>query len=600
MITLLNLRWSNWFSYGEDNYIDFQKSNLTQILGKNGSGKTSVIHIIEEVLFNKNSKGVKKADIMNRDAKFLSATLEFNVDNTAYMVKLDRKSSAKVSLINLTDDEDISSHTATNTFKDIQKTIGMEFATFTQLVYQNSKQGLEFLTSADSARKKFLISLFNLDKYTEYYDIFKKAYNETNLTVKEYEGKKSVLQRWLNDHKDMDFTIKEILQEPNDEVVLTNMARITDLNSKLNNIEAENANIVKNNRARSHFESLKEPEDLVALPIKDDSLMGNKLSLNQRITEDNKLIRELERLGDSECKTCHQPVDTEIKDRMLSEAKTRIETCNEGIALIDDKLKLYNDLVSEYKNLKNTFDLYEVAKKSFDTSIPTKLLSYSSIKEEIDSLEVEVCALKQKKSYIIKQNREASAHNVKVETILTEIDKNTKELKKVDTLLNEVNSSKTKLDILKTVFSTKGLVSYKIDFLIKDLQNKINEYLVVLSDGRFQLNFILKSDSINIGIIDNGKEVDISALSTGELSRVNVSTLLAIRALMSTLSNTKINLLFLDEIMGVLDEQGKANLIDILLGEKDLNTYIVSHEYTHPLLDKIYISKNKEGSSIGK
>ncbi len=599
MITLLNLKWSNWFSYGKDNYIDFQKSNLTQILGKNGSGKTSIIHIIEEVLFNKNSKGVKKADIMNRYTKYLSATLEFNVDNTAYMVKLDRKSSAKVNLYNLTDDEDISSHTATNTFKDIQKIIGMDFNTFTQLVYQNSKQGLEFLTSADSARKKFLIALFNLDKYTEYYEIFKKAYNDTNLSSKEYEGKKSVLQKWLKDHKDMDFSIKEILIEPGDEVILANMTKITELKTKLNNIEFENTTISKNNRARLHFESLKKPESLIEQPNKDESLNVNKLSLKQRITEDNKLIRELNKLGDSECYTCHQPVDTKIKDMMLLEAKKRISNYDEGISIIDGKLKIYNDLNAEYKSLKNIFDLYEIAKKSFNESIDTKLITSDSIEREIQILEDEVNQLKQEKRCIIKHNREASAHNVKVETILTEIDKNTKELKKVDSLLSEVNSSKTKLDILKSVFSTKGLVSYKIDFLIKDLQNKINEYLVVLSDGSFQLNFILKSDSINIGIIDNGKEVDIAALSTGELSRVNVSTLLAIRSLMSTLSNTKINLLFLDEIMGVLDEQGKTNLIDILLGEKDLNTYIVSHEYTHPLLDKIYVSKSKEGSKIG-
>ena len=125
--------------------------------------------------------------------------------------------------------------------------------------------------------------------------------------------------------------------------------------------------------------------------------------------------------------------------------------------------------------------------------------------------------------------------------------------------------------------------------MVKDLQNKINDYLVVLSSGRFQLNFILSGDSMNIAIVDDGSTVSITALSTGELSRVNVATLLAIRNLMSSISNTKINLLFLDEVLGVLDEPGKASLIDILLQEKDLNTFLVSHEYTHPLLEKIYI-----------
>ena len=67
MITLKTLKWSNCFSYGEDNEIDLSSTRLTQILGSNGVGKSSIPLILEEVLFNKNSKGIKKADIPNRE-----------------------------------------------------------------------------------------------------------------------------------------------------------------------------------------------------------------------------------------------------------------------------------------------------------------------------------------------------------------------------------------------------------------------------------------------------------------------------------------------------------------------------------------------------
>ena len=590
MIILKNLKWSNWFSYGEDNYINFENSTLTQILGKNGSGKTSLVHILEEILFNKNSKGIKKSDIMNRDTKSLSAVLSFEVDGSFYTIKLDRKSTAKVTLLKNT--EDISSHTATNTFKEIQKIIGMDFQTFSQLIYQNSKQGLEFLTSADSARKKFLISLFKLDNYTNYYDTFKRAFNETNLLSKELVGKKSILHNWVVEHKDTDFSIKQLKAELDDKPLHIMLSEIKDLKAKKLNIEAENLKISKNNRAIDNFDKLSKPKDLPNIPpVYTDGVTTKIAILNKEISTAKKLVRDLNNLDDAICNTCLQAIDKDIKDAMINEAKLRTNTKNIEVNTLSDILKVDGKLISEYKELKSKHDTYDSANKLIDKDIRTGLYVDSDIDVEISLIKQKYDLLKADITNIAKYNKKANEHNIKLETVLIEMEKNRHELNEVNTKINNILNIKSKLDVLKTVFSTKGLVSYKIDFLVKDLQDKINEYLTLLSDGRFQLNFILQSDSINIGIIDNGISVDISALSTGELSRVNVATLLAIRSLMSSLSNTKINLLYLDEIMGVLDETGRSNLIDILLEEKDLNTFIISHEYTHPLLDKIYIKK---------
>ena len=42
---------------------------LTQLTAPNGSGKSSIALILQEVLFNKNIKGIKKADIINKWGK---------------------------------------------------------------------------------------------------------------------------------------------------------------------------------------------------------------------------------------------------------------------------------------------------------------------------------------------------------------------------------------------------------------------------------------------------------------------------------------------------------------------------------------------------
>src|SRR5210317_1878240 len=115
MITLQKLKWSNCFSYGPDNELDLSENTVTQIIGTNGKGKSSIPLIIEEALYNKNSKGIKKADIPNRYVnKGYSICLCFTKDADSYEVHVDRKSSIKVKLLKNT--EDISSHTATNTY----------------------------------------------------------------------------------------------------------------------------------------------------------------------------------------------------------------------------------------------------------------------------------------------------------------------------------------------------------------------------------------------------------------------------------------------------------------------------------------------------
>ena len=171
-------------------------------------------------------------------------------------------------------------------------------------------------------------------------------------------------------------------------------------------------------------------------------------------------------------------------------------------------------------------------------------------------------------------------------------------LKTISDTVVESEELQSNLEIIKKVFGTNGLVSYKIENLSKDLESQINQYLAELSKGRFQLCFTILGDKLNIEIIDDGSSITIEELSAGELARVNTATLLAIRKLMAAISSTKINILFLDEITGVLDEEGKEVLIDILTQETELNTFLVSHEFSHPLVPRISIIKENKISRI--
>jgi len=173
MIIFKQLSWSNFFSYGDSNSINLVESPVTQLVGENGAGKSSIALIIQEILYGRNIKKIVKANLKNRNlAGAPEAELLFSVDNTEYKVHIKRGSKLVVTLHK--DGEDISSHTAPATMKSIENILNIDFDTFSQLIYQSSKINLQFLTATDTQRKRFLIKLFNLEKYMEIFEQFKK------------------------------------------------------------------------------------------------------------------------------------------------------------------------------------------------------------------------------------------------------------------------------------------------------------------------------------------------------------------------------------------------------------------------------------------
>lgn len=598
MIIFKNLYWDYWFSYGKGNQIELSSSILTQLVGINGSGKSSIPLIIEEVLYGKNSKGIKKQDLINREFpnKTLYAKLLFDIDGDEYSVELVRKSTIK--LILLKNGIDISSHTSKNTYKTIEDIIGLDFKTFSQLFYQSSKSSIEFLTSTDTQRKTFLISLFNLDKYLAIYEIFKEKYREASKQVLKLQGTCETISSWIDNNKNVDVTEKTLLEEIEDNTS-EDIKAISKLNLELENIDKTNKAIRANNQYKKLLKQVdygllsgdyKDPGDMSDL-IKEKSKLDTQRSHQQHVI---KILNSLDPI----CPTCMQQVDLELKNSMLEGATSRSIELQSLLNRLDQKIDLHKQLERRYKRHKEAVEEFEKLNTLIDKDLQEDILDATELKDKIIELTKKVGKIRTDIERIRQENNKASEYNIRIKLIKQQLEEYTEQLSTQQFNLNVLNEELNYLDILRQSFSTTGLVNYKIEFLVKDLEYEINKYLTELTDGKFQLVFSLKDDKLNIHIEDNNNTVEIDNLSSGELSRVNTATLLAIRRLMSYLSKTKINLLFLDEVMGVLDGFGKDKLIEILLEEIELNTFLVSHEFTHPLLDKITIIKEDNISRI--
>jgi len=595
MITLKTLQWDNCFSYGQDNKLDLNSGNLTQLIGINGQGKSSIPLILEEVLFNKNSKGIKKQEIQNRFINDgYTINLTFDVDDDQYEIDVIRKATIKCKLWK--NGVDISSHTATNTYKTVQGLLGLDFKTFTQLVYQNTNASLQFLTATDTNRKQFLIDLLKLTEYVDYFNIFKDAAREVMLEINSLEAKSDTIVKWLNENKLKSIDILPIKDLP--KISKKDEDGLQQLRKDFENISQENKKIIDNNFYIENLRTLSSnPNRLIIGEIVSLDAKSQKLGTLRAQKSDAEA--HLEKLSDLKglCPTCESEIDMDLRYRLMHSYQNKRELAEDHLVATEEELELArtNNLrVGRRDALQKEF---EEVMGQVDNKLPLVIFDKEEISSQITTLSSKIKRLQESLREIADENIKSSQHNTRLEIIQEQTANFEGELEEVVEALGKVENRSTHLEILKKAFSTNGLLAYKIENLVKDLEDLTNDYLAELSDGRFSLEFVVTNDRLNVEITDNAKIVDILALSSGELARVNTATLLAIRKLMSSISSSKINTLFLDEVINVLDDQGREKLVEILLGET-LNTYIVSHGWTHPLLEKIEVIKEDNISRL--
>ena len=603
MIILQKLKWDNCFSYGENNELDLSKDTLTQLVGTNGVGKSSIPLILEEILFNKNSKNVKKADIANRYVnKGYDISLDFSVDSDVYNITVIRRGTLKCKLTK--NGEDISSHTASNTYKTLGDILGIDFKTFSQLVYQNTNASLQFLTATDTNRKKFLIDLLKLDEYVAFFETFKEAVRVSSSEITTINAKISTVAKWLEDNFLEDSSILSKMDLPfyseDDEKSLRSLL------IELENISEKNKKINTNNELKKQLNNidLHEYKRLLAENPEEKStrdLVSSIATWKSEQTHEQSMLSKYEALAgikDATCPTCEGEIDQSFVSNMVKEHSERVENCKNFAKDAQDKLTELEKSNAVHRTAKREIEDWEDLYRSIDHELTTSILNESELQAKVSELRENIANAKSALQEVIDENERRERHNTRIGIILEQTSEFQSQLDILESELSGQEEHLASLETLKKAFSTNGLLAYKIESLVKELELLTNDYLAEFSDGRFAINFVVTNDKLNVEVSDNGNIIDILALSSGELARVNIATLVAIRKLMASISRSQINVLFLDEVNQALDEQGKEKVVEVLLKEENLNTYLVSHGWTHPLLEKIEIVKEDNISRL--
>jgi len=604
-IKLKKLSFSNLFSYGENNVIHFDKTRMTQLTAPNGSGKSSIALILQETLFNKNIKGIKKNDLLNRwsKSKTWESELEFSVNASEYVISV-KRTGATTKVLLLENGIDISDHKVLDTYKKIQNILGVDFEIFSQLTYQSSIDLLDFLKATDTNRKKFLINLFNLEKYVNIGDTIKIKFNSIDREAAKTSGEMKSINDFLNN-----VTIP--IKQTEEELPVINEAlqqQVGVLDEQIRNHEQICKKIDKNNMHISERQNLK---FMMKMPIpakfeKTERYEECKQDLLLHRNEFKQLKKELDSIDDRDvCPTCGQAIDNLKARQMKVDLKNRIYITESSTRLYKDHIKILEEEIRVVQKEQRAYAINQRAIEDFeqltqliDPEIQKDYPNIDDIKNKRNALLQEYKNEKSKYDQLVNFNKQVGVTNSKILALEEQREDFLNRQNVVKNATIKLTKSLNNLNILKKAFSTSGIVAFKLENLTKELQNTINHYLSLLSDGQFQIRFALNKEKLNIVVINNGEATPIETVSGGEFSRIQTAILLAIRSLLSKLGGSSINLLFLDEITGVLDDEGKDKLIEVLRTEDELNVFLISHDFTHPLVEKVHINKDKNISHV--
>jgi exonuclease SbcC len=361
---------------------------------------------------------------------------------------------------------------------------------------------------------------------------------------------------------------------------------------------------------------------------------------NERISEIESNILEKDI---SSCPTCEQEVDETTKEKLIKKInkyKSEIELLSESIPPLEQdimvlknrkvegkneyesKIQKINDDLTEAKAEKDR-RVKEVNDRLNETIQKVELVEDSQKKEIRNEIEEEKNSLLDQKDKLSKEKEEATKQLTEKESYENslkecETAKNSLELKynsveesefdksylenyqnklhrlaeTASSLNMELKESNELAEILlfwKTGFSPSGIPSMLIDEAIPFMNEKISEYLDMITNGRYVVSFDTLAetkagefrDKISVHVLDTFTRANSrTQLSGGQTRIIDIATILTLADLNSMIQDVKINIMLFDEIFDSLDDENVGYVAKVLNKLKiGKSIYIISHQH---------------------
>lgn len=436
---------SNMFSYGEDNVIDFgTKQGTCGLFAPNHAGKSATLDALCFCLFDHSFRASKADQVLNRKSEWFDCTFNFElggVDYFIYKKAYKYRSGALKGRLRVEIDfwrigengEKISlnGEQRRDTDKIIQTYIGT-FDDFILTALSLQQNNSNFIDKTQSERKDLLANFLDVTIFDSLYDLANKNNRKASIALEEYqkqdfETKLGDAEKAKESHEESHSKAVEDLEEANAELERLN-DEIIELNKKIQPCAANGLDPVQLRRqledAQESYNTLyklkkestnrweKAKDDLNASQQQKESLteefdedlhtdFTTKQALLQKLdTELNKAkvtiqnkIDKVQKLDDHEydpnCKHCVSNVF--VQDAMKASAE--LEQDKEHITDFLAKRQIVVDFIEKNKSIEDTHNSLQVAIKDWTEARIAKgeaESDYEKVKSQMDQKQTDI------------------------------------------------------------------------------------------------------------------------------------------------------------------------------------------------------------------
>jgi DNA repair exonuclease SbcCD ATPase subunit/predicted MPP superfamily phosphohydrolase len=333
-----NIRWnpkrfefSNMFSYGENNVIDFgQMKGTMGLFASNASGKSSIFEALMFCIFDKSSKAFKAANIINTQKMGFSCKFTFEINGVDYTIE---KSGAK----------DKKGHVPVKI--QFYKT---ENGEVTNLEGEDRDKTNEAIRSYVGSYEDFILTTMSLQ-----------GFKTKNIVDMGQTDRKDLLCKFmgLDVFEKLIAIASERMKEANSKLKLFSRESIdknlVDINSEIETREK---------KALELAERIKQGNEIIATINNQIVELSEKLTPLSDVPTD--IEREREKLSDVIESIAELEKQVEEKTELVASIVKELEALKASLKDskfddIENKMKAYNALVSEINKMNTVIDKYE-------------------------------------------------------------------------------------------------------------------------------------------------------------------------------------------------------------------------------------------------
>jgi exonuclease SbcC len=491
---LLSLEFSNMFSYGLNNCIDFTKltfDEITGLFGPNSIGKTSLIDILLFSLFDDYSRNYQDKNkllsgtIINTKEKTFSCKVSISVDNSIYYIekegkRLGAKTEHTFDTFKFTNYDfykmesnnkiQLNGHDRFETLDKIKNLIGeySDFCVSSVCLQSNNRGKIDFFNMSSIEKKVFLNDRLKFDIFKKIETKYKDLLKETKINLKNIEK--------LDEYQNYNHNIDEEINELN--LIIVNYEQEKNKLYEQNQYNNNQLNILYK-QLRSVDETLN-CELLDKQEIIDDiNLISEKINNYDNINFDNK-IEELYNDNLDLSKKLSSSNDLDLDE--LLELKTEIT----------NKILITQNKIHDLILINNKNNIIELNKKFEKQKIEKTIILTNKINSELN------LNPKNKFSKKIVDNW----NQILTETIIYDIsNKQEESIISINNLENDI------YELTKTINKIKNIINH-YDICVDDiciLYNSINydDYCKTMISTLSEYN---KYNELN-KIIENNSDV---------------------------------------------------------------------------------------------